>query len=32
MVKGMVKGMAFGALPYPATGCPVPDVVNIYWI
>ena len=27
----MGKGMAYGALPFPGTGCPVPDVANIYF-
>ena len=28
----MEKGMAYGGLPFPGTGCPVLDVVNIYLI
>ena len=28
----MGKGMAYSGLPYLSTGCPVPDVVNIYVI
>ena len=28
----MGDGMAYGALPFPGTGCPVPDVGNIYLI
>ena len=28
----MGKGMAYGGLPFTGTGCPVPDVVNIYFI
>ena len=28
----MEKGMAYGGLPFPGTGCPVPDVTDIYLI
>ena len=28
----MGKGMAYGGLSIPATGCPVQDVANIYLI
>ena len=28
----MGKGMAYGGLPFPGTGCPVPDVANTYLI
>ena len=28
----MGKGMAYGGMPFPGIGCPVPDVVNIYLI
>ena len=28
----MGKGMAYGGLPFLGTGCPVPDVANIYLI
>ena len=31
-VKLMGKGMAYGDLPFPCTGCPLPDVGNIYLI
>ena len=25
------EGMAYGGLPFPGTGCPVPDVGNDYF-
>ena len=28
----MGEGMAYGGLPFPGTGCPVPDVGNIYLV
>ena len=28
----MGKGVAYGSMPFPGTGCPVPDVANIYLI
>ena len=28
----MGKGVAYGGLPFPGTGCPVPDVANTYLI
>ena len=26
------EGVAYGGLPFPGTGCPVPDVGNIYLV